>query len=519
MFEIGKAINEGFAQGIRGSSDDVRNAFAELNTKLLEEMRTARTSIAEDEDKLAQILKEKAEKIREINSETFKKEGEKAAALAKIQKQYAEPIAEAQKAIAQNQELLKKSTAAHIVLIKNLKDEKKELVGLANEFDKLTEELDGALGKLQELVSARESALEGYESQYSELPDISEPMTEEIASARDKISEEKAKLAEVLRATIVDPKEVETANAAIVEAQASFDKLIADKVLNAEGTEVDPVATYLLALQNQALAVDTYAATLEQLRKLGLDYDTYKMLVDGGTADQDFATALLKGGQTAITGLNTLDTNLKTAAKKLATQAASYLHDVGISAQEGLIAGLRKDRSKLRREMEAIAREMIAALKKELRAKSPSEAFAEIGKFSMEGLALGFTNSKKIVTGAIEDAAQDALGAMKNSMRYISEAVTDELNPNPVITPILDLTQVRSKSQELAALTASQSLGQASAISSAQIAAEAEGTLAVAGGTSITYEQNNYSPTALTEIEIYRQTRNQLSQLKSVLAT
>jgi len=32
------------------------------------------------------------------------------------------------------------------------------------------------------------------------------------------------------------------------------------------------------------------------------------------------------------------------------------------------------------------------------------------------------------------------------------------------------------------------------------------------------FEQNNYSPESLSEIEIYRQTKNQLSQLKSALS-
>ena len=51
-----------------------------------------------------------------------------------------------------------------------------------------------------------------------------------------------------------------------------------------------------------------------------------------------------------------------------------------------------------------------------------------------------------------------------------------------------------------------------------QAAAQAEQTAAAPGGTSVKFEQNNYSPEALTEIEIYRQTKNQLSQLKSALA-
>ena len=89
----------------------------------------------------------------------------------------------------------------------------------------------------------------------------------------------------------------------------------------------------------------------------------------------------------------------------------------------------------------------------------------------MEGLAIGFTKSTKVVTDAVDDAAKEALAAMRKSMGDISTVVTDELDANPVITPILDLTQVRTQAEELGALTtvvpitAAASFQQASAIS------------------------------------------------------
>ena len=137
-------------------------------------------------------------------------------------------------------------------------------------------------------------------------------------------------------------------------------------------------------------------------------------------------------------------------------------------------------------------------------------------------MAKGFNDAAPIVAAAVDDAAKDALTAMKQSMRDISNVVSDELNPQPVITPILDLTQIRSQAEELTSLTtpipitAAASFQQASSISLGQTAAEE--TTVAPGGTSVKFEQNNYSPEALTEIEIYRQTKNQLSQLKSVLA-
>jgi hypothetical protein len=109
-------------------------------------------------------------------------------------------------------------------------------------------------------------------------------------------------------------------------------------------------------------------------------------------------------------------------------------------------------------------------------------------------------------------------------MSGLSDGVAAEIDPNPVITPILDLSQVRTQAQELSALTntvpitAAASYGHASSISASTPTTQAEDPNVAKAAASVTFEQNNYSPSALSEVEIYRQTKNQLSQLKTALA-
>jgi hypothetical protein len=442
MIEIGKNVNQGFAQGIRGSADDVKSAFKDMNDLLLKSMADSRETIKEEQDKL--------KKLRESS------------------KPDASAIKEAQALVKENEDVLRRATAGHIELVKRLQDEKKELIGLTNDYDKISEKLKLAKDALEAATKTRDEAVKSFSDQYSTLPDI--------------------------------------------------------VTTDAEGNSINQLATYEEALKHQADAVGAYQATLDQLRQLGLDDATYQKLLKEGTADQQFASQLLAGGRTAVQGLNTLDSQLQTVSKTLATNAATNLYQAGVDAAQGLVNGLASQKSKLRKTMEEIAREILTALKKELKIKSPSQAFAEIGIFAMEGFAQGFSSSSQAVTDAVDDAAKDALTAMQRSMRDISNVVTSELNPNPVITPILDLTQVRSQSQELASLTnmvpitAATSYQQAASISSTQNVTQAEETAPSLGGTSVKFEQNNYSPESLSEIEIYRQTKNQLSQLKSALA-
>jgi tape measure domain-containing protein len=442
MYDIGKYVGQGFAQGLHGSGDDIRGAFADLNSKLTDAMRTARETIASEQQKLD------AER--------------------KASKPDAAAIKEAQRIIAENEVILARSAATRRTLVKGLSDEKAKLIGLAKSYSQVGEKLQAARDALDQAKQTRDDAIKGFSDQYSTLPDI--------------------------------------------------------VTTDAEGNSIDQLATYEDALKHQADAVSAYQSTLDQLRKLGLDDATYQKLLSEGTADQQFADQLLAGGKTAVDGLNTLDTNLQNVSKTLATNAAKNLYQAGVDAAQGLVKGLADQESDIAKAMEKIAEAMIKALKKKLKIKSPSEAFAEIGKFSMEGMAQGFSDSSKIVTDSIYDVSDDALTAMQKSMQDISAAVSDNLEANPVITPVLDLTQIRSQSEELAALTAPSpitaavSASQASRISSAQLASQAEQTNIAPGGTSVKFEQNNYSPEALSAIEIYRQTKNQLSQVKSVLA-
>ena len=440
MYEIGKDVNTGFAQGIRGSSDDVKNAFADMNQKLLDTMHTSRQTIAEEQAKLKDLM-----------SKT---------------KPDASAIKEAQDIIKENEDILARSTAGHIALTKSLQDEKKELLGLVDDYNDISTKLKDAKQALADAQKTRADAIKSFSDQYSALPDI--------------------------------------------------------VTKDAEGNAIDELATYEEALKHQADAVGAYQMTLDQLRKLGLDDATYQKLLSEGTADQQFATQLLAGGKTAVEGLNVLDKSLQDVSKTLATNAANNLYQAGIDAAQGLIKGLVSQSKDIKNQMTQLANEMVAALKKELKIKSPSEVFAEIGTLSMKGLAQGFTDSTQMVADAVDSAAQTAIDTMRKSMSQISQTVGDQL-PDPVITPVLDLTMVRAQAEELATLTnvvpitAAASYRQAATISSEQIATQMDESAVTPVGTSVNFQQNNYSPESLSSIEIYRQTKNQLSQIKAVL--
>jgi hypothetical protein len=114
------------------------------------------------------------------------------------------------------------------------------------------------------------------------------------------------------------------------------------------------------------------------------------------------------------------------------------------------------------------------------------------------------------------------MGAMKESMTKVSDLVAGQIDPNPTITPVLDLTDVKMGAKTLGSLLNDTSLvpaatlNQARTISSGGVFQQQFETAPVTPNTTeIKIEQNNTSPKALDEVEIYRQTRNLISQLRS----
>ena len=324
--------------------------------------------------------------------------------------------------------------------------------------------------------------------------------TKLIADTRDKLANLRAERASLISSTV-----------------DQFNELPDMLTANAEGWKIDAVAQYTKSLEEQAAATKKYRETLATLRGLGLDDETYRQLLEQGTAGQEFADQLVAAGPDAIEAIDVLNDDLLAASEGVANDAAIAMYDVGIASAEALIKATLDSLPGINAAMDKLSKAMIKALKRALGIKSPSKVFAALGMLSMEGMAKGFSDGTPIVTDAADQAAQDALLAMKEAM---STGISEIVELDPVITPILDLTQVENEARRLADLTkidSAAALEQASSISIGQAATEAEKLAAVAG-TTFMYEQNNYSPEALTEVEIYRQTRNQLSLIRSKLA-
>lgn len=199
--------------------------------------------------------------------------------------------------------------------------------------------------------------------------------------------------------------------------------------------------------------------------------------------------------------------------------------DLGFAIIDGMTGGLFSGMGRVIQAAKDIALRALSSAKRALDSHSPSREFMKLGLYSAMGLSQGLINNSKLVEDSAESIADAALESTKNAMVRIFELMNEDIDFTPVIAPVLDLGQVRKEASSLSSLfvtprmTPESTYSQASSIAYEFNAArvEAEKYQDGVAAQNIEFIQNNYSPKALSSIDIYRNTRSQLSMAKEAL--
>lgn len=175
------------------------------------------------------------------------------------------------------------------------------------------------------------------------------------------------------------------------------------------------------------------------------------------------------------------------------------------------------------------------AFKRALSIFSPSRVMMQIGEYTMEGYQIGLKDGWKDVERWMDN--EDIAGKIKehfetNLTPSITKAIDtlSTLNDgtDPVITPVVDMTEIYAAGKKMAELWANggtikpkTSLKHASVITKSPNPRTQPTTPAPInpiGPSEISFEQNIYAPEQLSVADIYRQTRNQIALAKEKLS-
>jgi hypothetical protein len=163
---------------------------------------------------------------------------------------------------------------------------------------------------------------------------------------------------------------------------------------------------------------------------------------------------------------------------------------------------------------------------------SPSKETYKLGEYTGDGFALGISSGNGIVSKAATRLGGTAVSTLKKSIGGLASSLSSEMDMTPTIRPVLDLSAIKKDSGLIDGMIKAPSLtldvkgsyAKASTLavdtrSNTDItpAPKSEQPVTPVAGPKIELTQINHSPKALSTIEIYRNTNNQISTLKGII--
>lgn len=194
---------------------------------------------------------------------------------------------------------------------------------------------------------------------------------------------------------------------------------------------------------------------------------------------------------------------------------------------EGIVKGLAGGVKAVTDKAIGLAKSAINGAKSALHINSPSKDFIKIGGSTAEGFAVGIDKFGHLVLTSITKMGTASIDKLKTTMTTISSLMSTDVNMSPTITPVLDLTEVKSGAGQIGSMLTPKPISVGASYSDAQAASSgyednqqnSNEDVRTVDPKSYVFNQYNNSPKALSSAAIYRQTKNQLSMAKEALAT
>lgn len=239
-----------------------------------------------------------------------------------------------------------------------------------------------------------------------------------------------------------------------------------------------------------------------------------------------------QGGTGLSSGIQSTQDTVIGSAKILANDleasvAAVVNQDTGYKKTSdymlGMLQGLRDYKDDVMREIDEITSAMEDHTADGLDVHSPSRFTKWVGKNLILGFIKGFSENEDSLMTSMDSIVNN----MKDAIDTAYDILTTDGDMNPTITPVLDLSDIQNRSKSIGSLLSSKSLNLNAKLGTVHTANENTAKLNEMlqgmnaqnnkGGNSYNFVQNNYSPKALSRLEIYRQTKNQFAQMKGVV--
>lgn len=175
-----------------------------------------------------------------------------------------------------------------------------------------------------------------------------------------------------------------------------------------------------------------------------------------------FSSATEADANAAVEGFKTVETGIPGTATSaveselsgvsgLSDNAYSSTSGLGYHMMSGLADGISSHAYLATNAAAEAASAAASAIAGALQIQSPSKVTMRMGKFIVEGLAMGIDDNADMSSEAAEKLARSSMDAMMSQVSYLM-GLLDEIDDQPVITPILDLGQLEADARSIGSM-------------------------------------------------------------------
>lgn len=165
-------------------------------------------------------------------------------------------------------------------------------------------------------------------------------------------------------------------------------------------------------------------------------------------------------------GMLAIKDDIASKAKSIATGAIDAIKekvekfkDAGKQIITGLKDGIESAKDKVFKKIKSIADGAMDSIKKTLGIHSPSTVFRKIGIYTIQGMVNGITAMGKMVGRVTENVGNLAINGMNKSIDKVADLLSTDVDAEPTITPVLDLSEIQNGVGKMNSMFNNQSVG------------------------------------------------------------
>ena len=141
---------------------------------------------------------------------------------------------------------------------------------------------------------------------------------------------------------------------------------------------------------------------------------------------------------------------------KMITKISDKIEDIkeaGKNLIDGFINGIKDKFEAAKDAVRSLGDDSVSTLAKSIKAHSPSELTTNLGEFFGSGFINGVTDKVDSAKQAAKNLGNTAVNGLKTAINSISDMCDMDMNLNPVITPVVDLSDFRKGNSEINGIT------------------------------------------------------------------